>query len=679
MLGEQGIVWLFAVMLGLYVCGTLTVFVSAGQPRAANWLSHGFSFCGGVCGVAVALLLLWKKSTLSLSLWQIAGGLNLSLRLDSLAAFFLLVISLLAAVVSIYATGYVSEYYDKKNVSLLGGGLNLFLLSMALVVSVDNAFAFLLAWELMSLVSFGLVMFEHEREDVRTAGFIYVVMTHVATLFITLSFLALYLFTGTFAFSDFRTIAGAIPDWLRNLMFVMLLVGFGAKAGIVPLHIWLPRAHPAAPSHISALMSAVMLKTAVYGLLRMVFDVFGGGPAWWGLLVLLAGLVSAVLGIIYGLADNDMKRFLAYSSAENLGVIFVGIGAALMFQAYAYPQLAALALAAALYHVLNHAFFKGLLFMAAGSVLYATHTRNINDLGGLIRRMPVTAALFLIGGLAMAALPPLNGFISEWATFQALFQLSLTAPGYGVKLIGSLAIAALGLAGVFAAGGLVKHFGTAFLAMPRSEKAAHAKEVPLNMQAAMALLAVGCVALGVFPGLVLRLLEDVCALLFHAQLPQTAFFLLPVVGSTDAGLFPGAAWIVLASVLGISGLVLRQWLGRSRITLEETWTCGALLQPSMQYSGTSFSNPVLVILQRLVGTRREVDVHSHYPYYPRRIRHAVDTSYSIETLLYRPTVGFTVKLAHKIRVVQNGNLQSYLAYVVVALVLALLWMGQVKV
>jgi len=679
MLGENMIVLLFAVMLGLYGCGSLTVFVSPGQPRAANWLAHGFSFCGGVCGVAVALSLLWCKSAISFSLWPIVNGLNLSIRLDSLSAFFLLVISLLAAVVSVYATGYVKEYYHHKNVSLLGGGLNLFLLSMVLVVSVDNAFAFLLAWELMSLVSFGLVMFEHERDEVRTAGFIYVVMTHVATLFLTLSFLALFLFTGTFAFGDFKTIAGVIPDWLRNVLFVMLLIGFGTKAGIVPLHIWLPRAHPAAPSHISALMSAVMIKTAVYGFLRLCFDVFGGGPAWWGLLVLFAGMASAVLGIIYGLADNDMKRFLAYSSAENMGIIFIGIGAALLFQSYALALPAALALAAALYHVLNHAAFKGLLFMGAGAVMQATHTRNINDMGGLIRRMPVTAVLFLVGGLSMAALPPLNGFVSEWATLQSLFQLSLSAPGFGVKLAGALGIAALGLAGVFAAGGMVKHFGTAFLAMPRSEKAAHAGEAPLQMQAAMALLAVGCVFLGVFPGLVLHLLADICAMFFHTQLPQDSLFFLPFIDGSGAVMIPGAPWIALAAVLGVTILVLRQWLGSSRPTVDETWTCGATLQPSMQYTGTSFSNPVLVILQRLVGTRREVDVHRHYPYYPRRIRHAVDTHYSIEALFYRPTVGLTVKLAHKIRVVQNGNLQSYLAYVVVALVLALLWMGQVKV
>lgn len=679
MLGENGMVLSFIVMLSLYAIGSLAAFVSVGQPRFANWFAHSFSFLAGVCGMLIALTVLWQKKIIIFSLWRIVDGQSLSFRVDSLSAFFLLVISVLAVAVSVYATGYVGEYYHKKNVGLLGGGLNLFLLSMAAVVSVDNAFAFLVAWELMSVVSFGLVMFEHERDDVRIAGYVYVVMTHVATLFITLSFLALFLFTGTFSFTDFKVIAGVIPDWLRNLVFVMLLIGFGTKAGIVPLHIWLPRAHPAAPSHISALMSAVMIKTAVYGLLRLSLDVLGGGPAWWGLLILVAGMVSAVFGIIYGLADNDMKRFLAYSSAENMGLIFMGIGAALLFQSFNYPLLAALALTAALYHVLNHAAFKGLLFMGAGSVLFATHTRNINDLGGLIRRMPVTAILFLVGGLSLAALPPLNGFVSEWAIFQSLFHLSLDAPGFGVKLIGAFAAATLGLAGVFAAGGFVKHFGTAFLALPRSEQAAHAAEAPPAMQAGMGMLALCCVGLGVAPGLVLRLLEDICAMFFHTHLATDSFFVLPFVDNAPAVMIPGAPWIALAVVLGLTTAILRQQLGQSRITIDETWNCGTTINSSMEYTGTSFSNPVLVILQRLVGTRRIVDIHRHYPYYPRRIRHSVDTHYSIEAIFYRPAVGLTVKMANKIRGVQNGNLQSYLAYMVVALILALLWMGQVKV
>ena len=679
MVGENVGVLLFNATLILYTIGSLTAFVSCKQPRSANWTAHAFSFLGGTCGMLTALSVLAGKTAAAISLWPIVNGISFSFRIDSLSAFFLLIVSIVAMAVSVYATSYVSEYYYKKNVGLLGGGLNLFLLSMVAVVTADNAFAFLLAWELMSIVSFGLVMFEHEREEVRTSGYIYVVMTHVATLFITLSFLALFLFTGTFSFVEFKHIAGGIPVWLKNSIFIMLLIGFGAKAGIVPLHIWLPRAHPAAPSHISALMSAVMIKTAVYGLLRVSMDIFGGGPAWWGAMILAAGVVSALLGIVYGLAENDMKRFLAYSSAENMGIIFMGIGAALLFQSFQLPTLAALALSAALYHCLNHAAFKGLLFMGAGSVLFATHTRNINQLGGLIRRMPVTAVLFLVGGVSLSAFPPLNGFISEWAIFQSLFHLSLDVPSLGIKLAGMISLAALGLTGALAAGGMVKHFGAAFLAMPRSEHAEQAREVPRTMQAGMVMLALSCIGLGVLPGFALRLVGSVCELIFQTQIHTESFFFMPFANNGEGALIPVAAGVSILIGLALTLAVVRLWFGRSQVTIDETWNCGTTINPAMEYSGTSFSNPVLVILQRFVGTRRTVDIHRHYAYYPRRIRHSMETHYSIEDIFYRPTVGLTVKLAHKIRGIQNGNLQSYLAYMVLALIIALLWIRQVQV
>ena len=678
-MAEMGLGSLFFISaLVFFAIGSLCAFVNFDQPRRANLLAHSFSLLGGVAGMAAALTVLWTRSTYSLSLWKIVHGVSLSFRIDGLSAFFLLIISLLAVAVSIYSFGYVTEYYEKKNVGLLGGGLNLFLLSMIVVVTVDNAFAFLLAWELMSLVSFGLVMYEHERDEVRSAGYIYVVMTHVATLFIIGAFLLLFLFTGTFDFADFRNIARVIPAWLKNTLFLMFLLGFGTKAGIVPLHIWLPKAHPAAPSHISALMSAVMIKTAVYGLIRMCLDVLGGGPAWWGGILLAAGLVSAILGIVYGLAENDMKRFLAYSSAENMGIIFMGLGAALLFFTYHSPFWAAFALTAALYHCLNHAVFKGLLFMGAGAVLFATHTRNICDLGGLIRRMPTTAILFLAGGLSLAALPPFNGFISEWMLFQSLLHLSFDLSNFSVKLAGALSVAGLGLTGALVAGGFIKHFGTAFLAMPRTQQAEHALEVPAAMRAGMGFLAVLCVLLGVVPGLILAMLESICEMFFSVHAPNISIFEIPLAMRPESFLAPGLFWILLLGIFSLTFLILYFWLGKSKIRIDETWNCGTSIRPSMEYTGTSFSNPVLVILQKIVGTRREVNVHQHYPYYPRRIRHSMKTNYSIENAFYRPVVGLTVLLAQKIRHIQNGNLQSYLAYIVIALIFGLLWIRQVQ-
>ncbi|MEW6066412.1 MAG: hydrogenase 4 subunit B [Bacillota bacterium] len=677
MIGSSLDMVLFITTLSFFLFGTFAAVVVSQNPRTANLISHVSSFLGGMTGAVTALRVLLEQQTISLSAWHIVSDISLSFRIDTLSAFFLLIICVLASAVSIYSIGYVTEYYHKKNVGLLGGGLNLFLLSMVGVVTVDNGFAFLVAWELMSLVSFFLVMYEHERSEVRRAGYVYVVMTHIGTVFIILSFLALFLFTGSFSFVTFQNMASQIPNWLRNLIFLMAFLGFGTKAGIVPLHIWLPRAHPAAPSHISALMSAVMIKTAAYGLLRVSFDFLGGGPVWWGAIVLAAGVLSAFIGILYGLAENDIKRFLAYSSAENMGIIFMGIGASIIFSAYQQPFLAALALTAALYHTLNHAMFKGTLFMGAGAVLFATHTRNINELGGLIKRMPVTAVLFLVGGLALSALPPFNGFISEWATFQSLLHLSFDIQSPWWKIAGGLSAAALGLTGAFAAGGVVKHFGTAFLAMPRSEHAEHAEEVPVAMRIGMAILALFSLVLGIWPGFVLTITKNINEKVFHTHLAGNAIWYVPFAGHSTETLFPGVMLLALLGVLTLSIVLLRFWVGTSKVQIDETWNCGTPLQSSMEYTGTSFSHPVLMILQRLTGTHRKVEVYEQYTYYPRKISHRLQNYHSIEDAVYKPVIAFTVKLSQGIRMIQNGNLQSYLAYMVITLIVALLWIRQV--
>ncbi|MCE5285320.1 MAG: hydrogenase 4 subunit B [Pelosinus sp.] len=666
----------FITTLSLFLFGTFAAAVSQ-KPRTANLIAHTASFLGGMTGAITALGVLLGQQTIFLSAWYIIADISLSFRIDALSAFFLLIICMLAVAVSIYSIGYVTEYYHKKNIGLLGGGLNLFLLSMVLVVTVDNGFAFLIAWELMSLVSFFLVMYEHERPGVRRAGYVYVVMTHIGTVFITLSFLALFLFTGSFSFTDFQAMSAQFPNWLKNLIFIMALIGFGTKAGIVPLHVWLPRAHPAAPSHISALMSAVMIKTAAYGLLRVSFDFLGGGPVWWGAIVLAAGALSAFIGILFGLAENDIKRFLAYSSAENMGIIFMGIGACLVFNASQQSLLAALALTAALYHILNHAMFKGTLFMGAGAVLFATHTRNINELGGLIKRMPYTAVLFLIGGLALSALPPFNGFISEWATFQSLLHLSFDIPNPWWKISGGLAAAALGITGAFAAGGIIKHFGTAFLAMPRSEHARGASEVPASMRAGMAILALFSLVLGVWPGFVLAITKNINEKMFHTHLSGDAIWYVPFAGQKTETLFPGIVLLTLLGILMLGALLLRFWAGKGKVHIDETWNCGTSLESSMQYTGTAYSHPVLRIMQRLTGTHKKVKVYQQYAYYPRKIGYHLYNDHSIEDAAYKPVVAFTVKVSQVIRMIQNGNLQSYLAYMVITLIMALLWIRQV--
>lgn len=668
---------LFTATLCLFLLGAFAAAILGRKPRTANVVAHMTSLLGGVTGTVAALNALLDNQIISLSAWHIAADVPLSFRVDALAAFFLLVICLTAAAASIYSIGYVTEYYNRKNIGLLGGGLNLFLFSMTCVVTVDNAFAFLIAWELMSLVSFFLVMYEHERPEVRRAGYVYIVMTHIGTIFIIISFLALFIFAGNFSFTAFQNMSSQLPGWLKNLVFIMVLIGFGTKAGIVPLHVWLPRAHPAAPSHISALMSAVMIKTAAYGILRVCFDFLGGVSVWWGAILLAAGALSAFIGILYGLAENDIKRFLAYSSAENMGIIFMGIGAALIFNSYHQPLLAALALTAALYHILNHAMFKSTLFMGAGAVLFTTHTRNINELGGLIKRMPETAVFFLAGGLALSALPPFNGFVSEWATFQSLLHLSFDINNPWWKIIGGLAASILGITGALAAGGFIKHFGTAFLAMPRSKNAEHAEEVPAAMRLGMAISALFCLVLGIWPGFVLTIIENINKKIFHIHLTGNTICYIPFTGHSPESLFPGIAMLTLLGIPTLIIILLRILLGSNTIQTGETWNCGTPLKASMEYTGTSFSHPVLRILQRLIGTHGTVKVYEQYAYYPRKIGYHLYNYHSIEDIAYKPLVTLAVKLSQVIRLIQNGNLQSYLAYMIITLIMALLWIRQV--
>jgi hydrogenase-4 component B len=662
---------LIELSLWLFLVGTVGGICLKGKSKWANYISHCSSFLGGLLGAISAAAILITNKPVSITTWTIVSDIALRFRIDALSAFFLLVISIGTIAVSIYSIGYVTEYYGKKPVGLLGGGLNLFILSMILVVTVDNSLTFLISWELMSIVSFFLVMFEHEKQEIRTAGYVYVVMTHFGTLFIILSFLTLFFFTKSLDFQEFARAGHSLPSTVKSVIFLMSLIGFGTKAGMVPLHIWLPRAHPAAPSHVSALMSAVMIKTAVYGLLRVIYDFLGAGESWWGAVLIAFGLLSALLGILFGLAENDMKRFLAYSSAENMGIIFTGLGSSLLFYSYQQPLLGALALTALLYHVLNHAVFKGLLFMGAGSVVFATHTKNVNQLGGLIRKMPWTAAFFLMGGMALASLPPLNGFMSEWATIQSLLHLSFSIENSVWKVLGGLAAALLGLTGAFVAGGVVKHFGTAFLGMSRTQHAEKAKEVPVSMRIGMMILGIGTFVLGVWPGAVLRITKGISERYFHQSLTGRVILYVPFKPSA-ASISLGGVVIIFTLLLAFLLLGLRVWLGKSRNQYDETWNCGTPLLPSMGYTGTSFSHPVLMIFKKLYKNKRTVDVYGEYRYFPKKILHRFTSQSLIESNLYRPIIGITVFLSKRFRAIQNGNLQSYLAYMVITLILLLL-------
>jgi hydrogenase-4 component B len=621
----------------------------------------------GVAGLA-GLTLTWHVA------WLVPLG-GLLLVMDPLAGFFLTVIGLAAVPVSIYAIGYAGS--ERRGVvSYLT-----FLVAMAVVPLAGNVMTFALAWEAMSLASYLLVVQgaaapgtpAGDRRATLHAGWVYAVMTHAGFVCVLAGMLFLTAWTGSTSFADWRVASTALTAGARNVAFILLGVGFAAKAGVVPLHVWLPLAHPAAPSHVSALMSGVMIKLGLYGLLRAGFDWLGTGPPWWGVLLLLAGAGSALAGVLYALVDTDLKRLLAFSSIENAGIVLLGLGGALLFKDADRPSLAALALVAALYHVVNHAAFKSLLFLGAGAVVHATGTRDLERLGGLIKRMPWTAACFLAGAAAIAALPPLNGFVSEWLTFQALLQnVTLAAPA--LNLVFALGIAALALTSGLAVAAFVKAFGIAFLARPRSDVAEHAHEAPGTMRAGMATLAVTCIVLGLAPTVVIPVLGTVAGSLVAAPLPALGTWLTVSIAGEFASLsMPAVALaLILAAVVPLLVLVAGGWARPPRF--DETWGCGRLLVTArMEYTATAFANPftrVFDFFYRPVA-RREVDAHPASRLFVRRIRYTSATGAIFDEWLYRPALSTLRAVTGRVRLIQSGSANLYLAYIV-AVLLALL-------
>jgi len=589
---------------------------------------------------------------------------------------------------------------------------------MLLVLLAGSVFTFLLAWEVMSLLSFFLVLYDHEEAAVRRAGYVYLVMTHAGTAFILGAFLVLAGHAGSFEFAGIRAAVGstAASDgtaaW-RVAVFLMALIGFGTKAGVIPLHVWLPRAHPAAPTHVSALMSGVMVKTGIYGLVRIAWDFLGAGgsgdrsggaglglPAWAGGLLLAIGLVSAVLGVLYALMEHDLKKLLAYHTVENIGIIVIGLGASALLAAMGAPAAAAVALGAALFHTLNHAVFKSLLFLGAGAVLQGAHTRDLEEMGGLIRRMPWTAVTFLVGSAAISALPPLNGFASEWLTFQSLVALATQLPARPENAwlapAGIAAAAALGLTGALAAACFVKAFGGAFLALPRSHHAEAAQEVPASMRWAMVALASACVALGLVAGVVLGATRHIWDFLTRSAGVGAAAALPAFQRSVGLGGWGGVAFplagpaepraavsLVPVGILGallvaaVLALAVRRVLsGETRVRRAPTWACGIVLEPQMEYTPTSFAKPIRIVFSWAVQPFRETEPEyapASGPYFLRAMRYRAGTRPVIEHEIYRRIELGLIGAAHRLRRLQTGSLRLYLAYLLGALVVLLVW------
>jgi len=666
---------LFAVMVGGYAAGAAAAGVW-GQERGG----HTASAAGAIVGAIAGLLLGLSGSAggaahhwAALDVAAVAGG--VVLRLDVLAAFFLVLIGVVAAPAVLYGAGYVAGYAGRYSLRGLGVALNLFLLATSLVPLAGNVMTFLLAWEGMSLASYFLVLTDHEDPETVRAGTWYLGMTQVGLAFLLGAFLFLGAAAPSLDFADLSAAAAELDPAARGLVFVLAVLGFGSKAGLVPLHVWLPRAHPAAPSHVSALMSGVMITLGIYGLLRVGFDVLGGGPAWWGALLIGLGAASALVGVLYALMEDDIKRLLAYSTVENAGLITLGVGAGFLFQALDLPRAAALAVAAALYHALNHAAFKGLLFLGAGSILHATGTRNMNRYGGLIRRMPWTAPCMLLGTVAIAGLPPLNGFMSEWLLFQALLPgVAVASPVVAVLMV--LALGVLALTAGLAAAAFAKAFGISFLALPRSDAAAAAHEASVTMRAGMVALAAACVLLaaGALPALAAA---GAVASTLVGLAPHPPTFALWLSFQTPAGLArmsPPAVIAGLAVGLGLVWLLVRAVSSRRPVRLAATWGCGRVGQsPRMEYTATAFAEPLRRVFSAIYRPTEDVTV-DHHPesrYFVQAIAYRARLLPWFEHYLYEPVLGRVRRWGRRTLLLQSGSIHAYLAYVVGALVLLL--------
>lgn len=613
------------------------------------------------------------------SFFSIQNMFDFEILVDGFSAFFLLIIGLISFSVSIYSISYAKKFDDKKNNSALGMMFNIFIVSMILVVISNNIFFFLVFWELMSLSSFLLVIYEHENQDNLKSGLTYLVMTHLGTGLILSSFLLMHIHTGSFSLDSFRD-SEMIPQSVRDVAFVLAFVGFGTKAGMVPLHTWLPKAHPSAPSNVSALMSAVMLKIAVYGIARYLFDfssIDGTEYVWWGVVMITVGSVSALVGILYALIENDIKRALAFSSIENIGIVFIGMGLSVMFASYNLMSLSVLAFVASMFHVLNHSLFKGLLFMAAGSVHYSTHTKNMEELGGLIKKMPWTALMFLIGSIAIIGLPPLNGFISKWLTLQSLFAV-FQIPSQLLQVSLAFTVLVLAIVVGLAVATFVKIFGITFLSKGRSSNATNAVEVPKLMLIGKAILASLCVLFGILPFLGINLIVAAFDLSAMQLAPFDAISITNTSSENYASVMMPLVLIVLISVFAGIFVFVRMIGGKTNITKYGTWDCGfGNLSERTQYTATSLVEPI----RRIFGIfYKPVDVivtefHSKDNQYLKKSISTHSTTRNVfDELCYKVTSSSVYGL-DKIRKIQTGKINAYILYIMITLIALLLFVG----
>ena len=652
--------WVLVVVAGWLLVGLFGLFAL----RNLGWVAKALFPAGG----AIAVLLAGVGLASMFAAPQVVvlplglPGLPFHLRLDPLAGFFLLVIGAASAGVSAFAAGYFRKG-EGTPPGLLCLEYHVFLASMAMVVLADDAYAFMVMWETMALSSFFLVIANHRIAEIRQAGYLYLLVAHIGAIAILLCFGVLQANTGDYTFANMRA-QHLTPFW-GSVAFLLALFGFGAKAGIVPLHVWLPEAHPAAPSPVSALMSGVMLKTAVYGLLRVTFDLLPAQIWWWGVLVLALGLASALFGVVFAAVQVDMKRLLAYSSIENMGLVFAAIGLAVLFSAYDMKPMAALALTAALYHVASHSFFKSLLFVGTGAVLHATGQRSLGKLGGLIRYMPWVAWLTLVGTLASAGLPPLGGFVSEWLLLQS-FLFTPGLPSSFLNMLVPVVAALIALVAALSGYTMVKFFGVIFLGQPRENNLAQAQRAGPWERAGMVWLALGCVALGLLPVQFIQLIDAVTRQLVATGLGATVAasgWLLVPVDVDRASYGPVVFLLGLAASYALAFALVRR-LYHGRLRRAAPWDCGHPWQTArMQDTAEGFGQPIRQIFEPFFRMQRELPSP-----FDREPRYRVVVGDHFWHWLYLPVADLVERLSRWIGRLQQGRIAVYLLYSFLTLV-----------
>ena len=648
------VLWLVIAVLGVVFARNLRIVAKVLFPLGA----------AGALVIAAAGFAATLSGTDTVILPLGLPDLPFQLRIDALSGFFLLLLGSVSAGVSVFSSGYLRPG-EGTAAGLQCLYYHVFIASMALVLVANDAYAFMVFWETMALSSYFLVVSDHGKPEIRNAGFLYLLIAHIGAVAILLCFGVLQGGTGDYTFDAMRRVVHT-PFW-GTVAFALALAGFGAKAGLVPLHVWLPEAHPAAPSPASALMSAVMLKTAVYGFLRVMFDLLGTSIWWWGVIVLAIGLASALYGVIFSAVQSDMKRLLAWSSIENIGFIFAGAGLAITFRAYEMRSLAALALTAMLYHSLNHGFFKSLLFLATGSVLHATRERGLGKLGGLIHRMPWVAWLALIGTLAIAGVPPLNGFVSEWLLLQA-FLFTPGLPHNYLNMFIPVATAVVVLAAALAGYVMVKFYGVIFLGRPREEKLIDAHDAGIWEKAGLAWLAAGCVVLGLFPVNVIEVLDQVTRQLLGQGLGNAAnwLFLAPI--KPDRSSYSPLLFLAVVALVVVATWYLVRHFYHGRIRRGPAWDCGYPLQTArMQDTAEGFGQPVRQVFEPFFRMQRTLPSPAD-----RAPRYRVTVEDHLWHWLYLPIGRVTEFASTMVNKLQQGRISVYLLYSFFTLIALLL-------